>query len=306
MILQGDCRTRFRTLDLFSGIGGFALGLDRTGGFETIAFCEIDPFCRKVLAKHWPKVPCFEDVTKLGKEELDKLGRIDVICGGFPCQDISCAGKGAGIHGERSGLFWEIIRLVDLVRPRYIVLENVAMLLNRGLDEVLGALAESGYDAEWDCIPASAVGAPHRRDRVFIVAYPSDLRSPTTEQTRDHRSESQRQNEIRVRTSRRGEDVADTDGIGQLVFRSDQRSGNEKYKRWGKGNLPVGCDSNIRGRKQWSAEPDVGRVADGVPARVDRLRSLGNAVVPQVIEYIGNCILAFDEGPPATLEDFAP
>ena len=123
-----------RVLDLFSGIGGFSLGLERTNGFQTVAFCEIDLFCRQVLKKHWPNVPCFEDITKLGEGELDEIGKVDVICGGFPCQDISCAGKGAGIHAERSGLWWEMLRIVRLVRPRYVLVENVAALLNRGLD----------------------------------------------------------------------------------------------------------------------------------------------------------------------------
>ena len=137
-----------KVLDLFSGIGGFSLGLQATNEFETIAFCEIDPFCQKVLKKHWPNVPIFDDITKLGEGELNGLGKVDVICGGFPCQDISCAGKGAGIHAARSGLWWEMLRIIRLVRPRYVLVENVAALLNRGLDEVLGSLAESGYDAE--------------------------------------------------------------------------------------------------------------------------------------------------------------
>jgi len=158
-------------LDLFSGIGGFSLGCEATKGFETIAFCEIDPFCRKVLAKHWPGVPIFEDITKLGEGELNDLGNIDVICGGFPCQDISCAGKGAGIHAARSGLWWEMLRIIRLVRPQYVLVENVAALLNRGLDEVLGSLAESGYDAEWAMLSASDFGAPHTRRRLFGVAH---------------------------------------------------------------------------------------------------------------------------------------
>jgi DNA (cytosine-5)-methyltransferase 1 len=154
-------------LDLFSGIGGFSLGLERTGGFKTIAFCEIDPFCRRVLNKHWPEVPIYEDVQKLTLP----AGFADVIAGGFPCQDISNAGKGAGIEGERSGLWKEYTRIIGEVRPRYVLVENVAALLGRGLGRVLGDLAALGYDAEWHCIPASAVGAPHRRDRVWVVAY---------------------------------------------------------------------------------------------------------------------------------------
>ena len=161
-----------RVLDLFSGIGGFSLGLERAG-METVAFCEIEPFCRKVLAKHWPDVPCYDDVRELTHDRLaaDGITGIDVICGGFPCQDISIAGKGAGIKGERSGLWSEFARLIGEVRPRYAIVENVSALLRRGLADVLGDLAAVGYDAEWHCIPASQIGAHHRRDRVWIVAH---------------------------------------------------------------------------------------------------------------------------------------
>ncbi len=163
---------KLKVLDLFSGIGGFSLGLEWTGGFETVAFCEIEPFPRRVLAKHWPKVPCYDDVRTLTADRLAADGIcVDVICGGFPCQDISFAGKGAGLDGARSGLWSEIARLVGEIRPRFVILENVAALLVRGLPSVLRDLATLGYDAEWHCIPASAVGAPHRRDRLWIVAY---------------------------------------------------------------------------------------------------------------------------------------
>lgn len=159
-------------LDLFSGIGGFSLGLERAG-MRTVAFCEIEPFQRRVLAKHWPGIPIYEDVRTLTADRLRADGIIpDVICGGFPCQDISTAGKGAGIEGERSGLWSHYARLIGEIRPLYVIVENVAALLGRGLDRVLGDLAALGYDAEWHCIPASAVGAPHRRDRIWIVAHP--------------------------------------------------------------------------------------------------------------------------------------
>ncbi len=163
---------KLRLLDLFSGIGGFSLGLERSGYFETVAFCEIEPFCRRVLAKHWPKVPCYDDVRELTAARLAADGiAVDAICGGFPCQDISTAGFGAGIDGDRSGLWSEYARIIGELRPCIVVVENVAALLGRGLERVLGDLASLGYDAEWHCVPASYIGAWHRRDRVWILAY---------------------------------------------------------------------------------------------------------------------------------------
>jgi len=163
----------YRVLSLFAGIGGFDLGLERTGGFKTVAFCEIDPFCRRVLAKHWPEVPCYDDVRRLSAETLRHDGNEpDCIVGGFPCQDISLAGSGEGLGGERSGLWAEFARLIGEIRPKLVIVENVAALLSRGLGDVLGDLASLGYDAEWHCIPASYVGARQLRDRVWIVAYP--------------------------------------------------------------------------------------------------------------------------------------
>ena len=221
---------------LFSGIGGFEFGLERTGGFKTVWQCEIDPFCLKVLAKHWPDVKRFTDIKRMGVDE--EIPRVDVICGGFPCQDISCAGKGAGIHAERSGLWWEMHRIIRMVRPRYVLVENVAALLNRGLDEVLGSLAESGYDAEWACIPAASVGAPHFRDRIFIISYPMRQR-----------------------------------------FEGNQKAAYARIPMFEKSSCP------------WSTEPPAIRVANGFPARVDRLRALGNAIVPQCAQFVGQCLL---------------
>ena len=169
---------KLRVLDLFSGIGGFSLGLERTGGFETVAFCEIEEFPRKVLAKHWPDVPCYRDVRELTAARLAADGiAVDVITGGFPCQDISVAGDGLGLAGERSGLFYDVARLIGELEPEFVILENVGALLCRGMDAVLGALAEIGYDAEWHCIPAAYVGLPHIRDRVWIVAHPGEERT---------------------------------------------------------------------------------------------------------------------------------
>jgi len=176
--------SKLRVLDLFSGIGGFSLGLERTGGFETVAFCEIEPFPRRVLAKHWPEVPCYDDVRTLTAERLAADGiAVDVITGGFPCQDLSGSGKQAGIDAERSGLWGEIVRLVGEIQPQFVLVENVTNLL-RGPSErpgwwfgrVLGDLAALGYNAEWDCVQASAVGLPHGRDRVWLIAYANEIR----------------------------------------------------------------------------------------------------------------------------------
>lgn len=168
---------------LFSGIGGFELGLEEATGGRTVWQCEIDPFCRRVLAKHWPDALRFEDITTMG----EGIPPVDIICGGFPCQDISLAGKGAGLDGARSGLFFELARIVGLVRPRYVVLENSPALIARGFGRVLGTLADLGYDAEWAVLSALGVGAPHIRRRAFVLAYAQDMahayRKPVREQS---------------------------------------------------------------------------------------------------------------------------
>ena len=159
------------------GSAGFSLGLERTGGFETVAFCEIEPFPQKVLRKHWPEVPIYDDVRTLTAERLAADGiAVDVITGGFPCQDLSTSGNGAGLDGERSGLWYEYARLIGEIRPRFVIVENSPELLDGWLGEILGTLASFMYDAEWHCIPLPATGAPHRRDRIWIVAYPSGQR----------------------------------------------------------------------------------------------------------------------------------
>ena len=251
---------------------------------------EIDDYANRVLAKHWPDVRRWPDVRTWPQPDTE---RVDVICGGFPCQDISYAGQGAGLDGERSGLFFEAVRVVRELRPRIVVLENVAALLTRGLDRVLGTLAEIGYDAEWHCIPAAAVGAPHIRDRVFILAYSqhdgliASTGQYTGNQQQQGRAEKSRSTEqstgSRCRCSVSAHVADDDCGIGGA-------SRTREKKRRSANVFIDGSESG--GRNQWSIEPDVGRVAHGVPARVDRLRGLGNAVVPQVAEYIGRCIVA--------------
>ena len=159
-----------KVLDLFSGIGGFSLGLERAG-FETVAFCEIDPFCQKVLKKHWPDVPIYEDIREV---DFNEFKGVDIISGGFPCTDASTAQENrTGTTGARTGLYREVIRAIRMVRPKYTIMENVAGLLDTGMGDVLGDLAAEGQDAEWDCISASDAGAPHERERVWIIANPS-------------------------------------------------------------------------------------------------------------------------------------
>jgi len=163
---MGSDRQKLKVLDLFSGIGGFSLGLERTGGFETVAFCEIDPFCRKVLRKHWPDVQIFEDVRELTGEQV---GSIDVVAGGYPCQPFSHAGRRQGADDDRH-LWPEAKRIVATVRPDWCLFENVAGHITMGLDEVLSDLEGEGYTCWPVVIPACAVGAPHRRDRVWVMA----------------------------------------------------------------------------------------------------------------------------------------
>ena len=266
-----------RVLDLFAGIGGFTLGLERAG-FETAAFCEIDPYAQKVLAKHWPGVPIYDDVRTITAERLasDGIG-VDVITGGFPCQDISTAGKQAGIQdGTRSGLWSECARLLGELRPRYAIFENVTNLLNgeRGawFKRVLWDISKVGYDAEWHCIPASELGAHHHRDRIWIIAYPNSR--PVREQSK------------RLKRSK-GSSFAKLDGKGKSMAYPNSAQCQ-------RGRLPFGISQEHSEpviSSWWETEPNVDRVADGVPARSHRLKCLGNAVVPQIPELIGHAIM---------------
>jgi DNA (cytosine-5)-methyltransferase 1 len=271
-----------KVLDLFSGIGGFSLGLERTGGFKTVAFCEIDPFCRRVLAKHWPGVPIHEDVRKLKGTEV---GAIDVVCGGYPCQPFSLAGKRGGAADDRH-LWPEMRRLVDELRPSWVIGENVAGHIGMGLDDVLSDLEALDYACRTFVVPACAVGAWHRRDRAWIIAYAGSEqhevysaavgRAIATELSGDADSEGEPTFAIDAQVARVRELVADADN-SRLEVVVDGDAGK--------------CEAALGSSRQWAAEPNVGRVAHGVPSRVDRLRGLGNAVVPQIPEAIGRAIL---------------
>jgi len=287
---------KLRVLSLFAGIGGFDLGLERTGGFETVAVAEVDPYASTILRLRFP------DALNVGDVTTAEYPHADVIAGGFPCQDISYAGVGAGLAGARSGLFWEVVRAIGVVRPRYVILENVAALLSRGLDVVLWALAEIGYDAEWHCIPASAVGAPHQRDRIWIVAHArgeqhESGRAPISGEIASELSRAAADAEAMLWAQIiGGEQDRDPAGIGEVADASCldaqgvEPGGADQEERPRSVQRPIGPRGD--GVGWWSAEPDVGRVAHGIPKRVDRLRCLGNAVVPQIPEMIGRAILA--------------
>lgn len=255
-----------RVLDLFSGIGGFSLGLERTGGFRTVQFVEIGRYQQQVLQKRWPGVPIHDDIRTF---RADPVG-FDVVCGGFPCQDISIAGKGQGISGSQSGLWKEMHRIIDEARPQWVVAENVPSLRSRGLDQVLGSLSEIGYDAEWHCVPAAAVGARHRRDRIWILAYPNDA----------GRGEQRRTGPVWSEIS-----PAQRCGPYESLPHSGCLSPQVPTERL----FPAIEEPERAGL--WETEPGVGRVAHGIPSRMDRLKCLGNAIVPQIAEQIGKAIL---------------
>ena len=296
---------KLKVLDLFSGLGGFSLGLERAGGFETVAFCEIDPFCRQVLAKHWPGVLIHDDIQTLSADWLAEMGAWpDVICGGFPCQDLSYAGKGAGLAGERSGLWREYARLIGEIRPAFVVVENVAALLGRGLGDVLGDLAALGYDAEWHRISAADVGAPHRRDRVWIVAHLADARGRV--QGHEFGSDG---SAWAGQPGVSGQAVANTSGEGlpgaeqagrskPLITPTDIRRAASQCS-WGRfepgmGGTDDGLSARVH-RYPVAVEPWEGdtprTVGRGYPDRRQRLMALGNSVVPQIPELIGRAIL---------------
>ena len=223
-------RWSLNVLDLFSGVGGLALGLERAG-LSTVAFCERDEYARRVLARHWAGVPCYPDVCELTADRLaaDGVPRPDVIAGGFPCQDISFAGSGAGLAGERSGLWREFARLIGELRPRFVLVENVAALLVRGIGDVLGDLSRIGYDAEWSVVSACSVGAPHVRRRVFIVAYPDSIYGWPRVRDTAARPERQVQTDDSLEGSRAG-------------WRARMANPSELYG--GADGLPAGLDRN--------------------------------------------------------------
>ena len=227
-------------LDLFSGIGGFSLGLESAGLVETVAFCDFDKYCQKVLKKNFPGVPIYGDVKELNYDKLkaDGIDQIDIITGGYPCQPFSVAGRKKGEDDPRH-VWPEMFRLIKELRPTWVIGENVGGHIKLGLDTVLENLESEGYSARTFSISASSIGAKHQRERIWIVA--------------NSNSEG-------------------LEGQWKVSSRISKELKDPSYSCW------------------WATEPNVGRVAHGISNRVDRLKQLGNAVVPQIPELIGRAI----------------
>ena len=299
-------------LDLFSGIGGFSLGLERAG-MKTIAFCEKDKFCQKVLKKHWPDVPVFEDIAKLKGEMIHET--IDLICGGFPCQPFSVAGKRKGKEDNRH-LWPEMFRIIQETNPSWVIGENVAGIINLELEQVCTDLEGEGYEVQPFIIPACAVNAPHRRDRIWIIANAAGKRCYNRANNRQERyilrdknwDAKKSKSERKRRKCGIGEintDVANTRYIGQEkpeieTMGSEQLcindSDSEETKCEQSGNAWTGGEgftNNISWNENWiEVATRLCGMDARIPNRLDRLKSLGNSVVPQIVEIIGRKILS--------------
>ena len=266
-------------LDTFAGIGGFSYAATKlVGGYRTTQFIEIDPFCQKILKKHFPFTPIHDDIrtfTAIPRQ-------YDVICGGFPCQDISGANSSrVGITKQsRSGLFYELMRVIRLARPKFVIMENVAAILNNGLDIVLGKLSEAGYDAEWSVISASSLGACHRRSRWWLVAYPNSFRC---------RRRSSERCSIQERQVFSGEQ--EWSEMGSKIERCSTLSSDSNSKRLQRENFSEmereiwteGFTRRLNPNwRSYVSKPILPRGSYGLSNRVDRTKSLGNSVVPQV------------------------
>lgn len=273
-----------RVLDLFSGIGGFSLGLE-AAGFETVAFSEIEEFPISVLKKHWPQIPNLGDITKLTKENIyERVGNIDVICGGFPCQSVSIAGRKAGFEDrKKSGLWYEYKRLIEEIKPRWVIIENVRNLLNIGFAEVLQDLCNLGYDAEWEVISARSCGARHLRERIWIVAYPSSEQVVGVRQIWSERENtSEFVNDGEPRDAR----AMANSNLPRLwpTFATEE----EAQRRWAEATACISA--------KWETRPSFRGVVDGLSPRMERhrrerVKSLGNSIVPQIAYLIGKRIM---------------
>ena len=257
----------------FSGIGGYELGLLRAIPDSKIIWqCEIDPFCQRVLKKHWPDAKLYTDITKMDTQEVE---RPDILAGGYPCQDISIAGKGEGIHGKNSGLWFNMLALISRIRPPIVCLENVAVHTIRGSREVVGSLTQLGYDCEWGVIRSgSAFGAPHRRARWFCIAYSY------------HRSKA-----AEIQAGRKINPLCDTRRRHETSHSYCKRTQIQTTRGYTSEQLSGGNGKERNFWKEVAAPSPLCGMDDGIPNRVDRIRSLGNAIVPQCAEWIGRRIV---------------
>ena len=272
---------------LFSGIGGFELGLERAiPNSETVWQCEQDAYCQKILAKHWPNAIIYDDVRTINNQ----VESIDILCGGFPCQDISIAGEQRGIHeGKKSSLWWEMHRIIGILEPRIIVLENVAAITSVGGTDVIGRLTEIGYDCQWSIISAAQCGAPHRRNRWFCIAYPHSQRPG---QTRDWRT-SQKIGQ--------GSDIQQWRPQNETSSNTNCTSSQRRRipSRTQQKDQDTSCETG--GTSFWKEseipESTICGMDDGIPTGLDRttrrnnrhrLKALGNAIVPQCSQWIGS------------------
>ncbi|PIQ68546.1 MAG: DNA cytosine methyltransferase [Candidatus Taylorbacteria bacterium CG11_big_fil_rev_8_21_14_0_20_46_11] len=286
-------------LDLFSGVGGFSLGLERAG-MNTVAFCEQDETCQKVLKKHWPKTPIFSDVKTLTKHMLTSKGisKIDIITAGFPCQDVSELNtKGKGLKGEKSGLWIEAKRLIRELKPKYAIIENVANIRSRGLAQILKDLWQIGYDCEWHILPASIFDScPHERERVWILAYPCSTRldfgksnGPTSKTaTIIDRYFSMLLFQSGAAGLEKGKEAASHKDQTDEKILSQALCQNERSRHRN--------DHLERFNAHWTIESSVRRMVNGLPKKLvqannQRIKQLGNSVVPQIPELIGRAIL---------------
>ena len=275
-----------KILDTFAGIGGFSYAAhELVGGFETTQFVEIDPFCQKVLKKHFPKVPCHDDI----KTFTAYPGQYDVITGGFPCQDISVAGRREGITDQsRSGLFYELIRVIRLVRPKFVVMENVAAILNNGLDIVLGELSEAGYDAEWSIISASSLGAAHRRSRWWCVAYTNDygLSASSISGLNDQTNPSSQERSQEISKPQRSSESSDSGAFQSSTDVTNSNSKGLQRKILSKMESGIWSAKHTRrldpNWRSYVSKPILPRGSYGLSNRVDRTKALGNSIVPAV------------------------
>jgi len=287
---------KLQHLDLFSGIGGFSLGLEATGGFETKAFCDIEKYPRQVLQKHWPHVKQYEDIKELNYERLkaDGIDSIDIITGGYPCQPFSIAGRQKGEQDPRH-LWPEYFRLVKELRPTWVIGENVSGHIKLGLDTVIEDLESEDYSVRPFSISASSIGANHQRERIWILAHSRRSQWPRAELRGENENETRQENANQFERSSSTSEV-DVANTNDERLQRQWQSRNQFTPRFNSSRESSEEGQGTVGQGWWESEPNMGRVAHGIPKRVDRLKSLGNSLVPQIPYYIGKTILEVMNG----------